>query len=134
MQFRKIVPIVLGSCLLSLIGFWEIKIANATPIRYFMQAEDVKGSETPYGNNTSVGHYAQADDAKIYYEVYGKGKPIIVLHGGGVGTPYEMGAMIDNLRRDYQVVVGIKLCGKVKVVEHFADIKVQVVNSFPGVE
>ena len=26
---------------------------------------------------------------------------------------------------------GIKLCGKVKVVEHFADIKVQVVNSFP---
>lgn len=26
---------------------------------------------------------------------------------------------------------GIKLCGKVKVVEHFADIKVKVVNSFP---
>jgi len=26
---------------------------------------------------------------------------------------------------------GIKLCGRVKVVEHFADIKVQVVNSFP---
>ncbi|WP_303670284.1 hypothetical protein [Selenomonas ruminantium] len=26
---------------------------------------------------------------------------------------------------------GVKLCGKVKVVEHFADIKVQVVNSFP---
>lgn len=26
---------------------------------------------------------------------------------------------------------GIKLCGKVKVVENFADIKVQVVNSFP---
>ena len=29
---------------------------------------------------------------------------------------------------------GIKLCGKVKVVEHFADIKVKYVNSFPGVE
>lgn len=104
-QFRKIMPIVLGSCLLSLIGFGEIEMANATPIRYFMQAEGVKGSETPYGNNTSVGHYIQADDAKIYYEVYGKGKAIIVLHGGGVATPYEMGAMIDNLRRDYQVVV-----------------------------
>lgn len=26
---------------------------------------------------------------------------------------------------------GIKLCGKVKVVEHFADIKIKVVNSFP---
>ena len=29
---------------------------------------------------------------------------------------------------------GIKLCGKVKVVEHFADIKVQVVNSFPDIK
>ena len=29
---------------------------------------------------------------------------------------------------------GIKLCGRVKVVEHFADIKVKYVNSFPGVE
>lgn len=29
---------------------------------------------------------------------------------------------------------GIKLCGKVKVVESFADIKVQVVNSFPDLK
>ncbi|WP_303725441.1 hypothetical protein [Anaerovibrio lipolyticus] len=29
---------------------------------------------------------------------------------------------------------GIKLCGKVKVVEHFADINVQVVNSFPDLK
>lgn len=29
---------------------------------------------------------------------------------------------------------GIKLCGKVKVVEHFADIKVQVVSSFPDLK
>lgn len=26
---------------------------------------------------------------------------------------------------------GIKLCGKVKIVEHFADIKVKAVDSFP---
>ena len=29
---------------------------------------------------------------------------------------------------------GIRLCGKVKVVEHFADIKVQVVHSFPDLK
>ena len=28
----------------------------------------------------------------------------------------------------------IRLCGRVKVVEHFADIKVQVVNSFPDLK
>lgn len=29
---------------------------------------------------------------------------------------------------------GIKLCGKVKVVERFADLKVQVVNNFPDLK
>lgn len=29
---------------------------------------------------------------------------------------------------------GIRLCGKVKVVEHFADIKVKVVSSFPDLK
>lgn len=79
--------------------------AGTPPIRYFMQPESVRGSDTPYGNNPAVGHYVQADDAKIYYEVYGKGQPIFVFHGGGVGTPYEMGSIIDRLRTDHQVVV-----------------------------
>lgn len=29
---------------------------------------------------------------------------------------------------------GIKLCGKVKVVKHFADLKVQVVDNFPDLK
>lgn len=105
MCLKTIVSIALFFCLLTLTGISELKTANATTIRYFMQAENVQGSKTPYGNNPSTGHYAQADDAKIYYEVYGKGKPLVILHGGGVGTPYEMGKLIDNLRRDYQVIV-----------------------------
>ena len=70
-----------------------------------MQPESVAGSDTPYGNNPAVGRYVQAGDAKIYYEVYGEGKPVFVFHGGGVGTPYEMGQMIDRLRQTHQVVV-----------------------------
>lgn len=45
-----------------------------------------------------------AGDAKIYYEVYGEGKPVFVFHGGGVGTPYEMGQLIDKLLQNYQVI------------------------------
>ena len=74
-------------------------------LRYFMQPENVKGSDTPYGNNLTVGHYVQAGDAKIYYETYGEGNPIFVFHGGGVGTPYELGGVIDRLRQDYRVIV-----------------------------
>lgn len=65
---------------------------------YYFTQGDRPGSETPYGNNTSIGKYVQADDVKIYYETYGEGKPLYVLHGGGVGTPYEMGQLIDSLR------------------------------------
>ena len=79
--------------------------AAVSPIRYFLQPESVVGSDTPYGNNPAVGRYVQAGDAKIYYEVYGEGKPVFVFHGGGVGTPYEMGQMIDRLRQTHQVVV-----------------------------
>lgn len=78
--------------------------ASDSGLRYFTQKADAKVSTTPYGNNTAAGHYVQAEDAKIYYEVYGQGKPLFVFHGGGVGTPYELGELIDKLRQDYQVV------------------------------
>ena len=76
----------------------------ADAARYFMQG-DAKGSSTPYGDNLKVGKFVQADDAKIYYEVYGEGEPILILHGGGVGCPYEMGKIIDKLKKKFQVIV-----------------------------
>ena len=64
--------------------------SSADAARYFTQG-DAAGSSTPYGDNLSVGNYVTADDAKIYYEVYGEGKPVFVFHGGGVGTPMKWG-------------------------------------------
>lgn len=49
-------------------------------LRYFMQ-EGSNPNSIAYGNNASAGHYVQSSDARIYFEVYGKGKPIVVLHG-----------------------------------------------------
>lgn len=72
--------------------------------RYFNQGEKI-GSETPYGENISVGKYVLADDARIYYEVYGKGTPILILHGGGVGTPYELGKILDELKKMHKIIV-----------------------------
>ncbi len=78
--------------------------AAQAPVRYFMQPAGVQGSSTPYGANDAAGKYVQSGDARIYYEVYGKGEPVVVLHGGGVGTPYEMGGLIDRLRQRYRVI------------------------------
>ncbi|WP_296686119.1 alpha/beta hydrolase [Flavobacterium sp.] len=58
----------------------------------------------PYGNNSQAGHYVQANDAKLYYEIYGSGQPIVLLHGGIMGSIDEMTDFIDNLKSSYQVI------------------------------
>ena len=71
---------------------------------HFMQQTPAPANETQYGNNPKAGHYANAGDAKIYYEVYGKGKTIVILHGGIFGSTYEMYRFIDSLSKRYQVI------------------------------
>jgi len=36
-----------------------------------------------YGNNPAAGHYADVNGIKLYYETYGYGAPLIMLHGNG---------------------------------------------------
>lgn len=79
--------------------------AQGSKLRYFLQPEGVSGSITPYGNNANAGKYVLSGDARIYYEVYGAGEPVFIFHGGGVGSPYELGKIIDELRKRYKVVV-----------------------------
>lgn len=71
-------------------------------IRAFQPANVI--NKIPYGNNLKAGHYAQTKDAKIYYEVYGQGQPIVVLHGGLFGSTVEMADFIDKLKLNYQVI------------------------------
>jgi pimeloyl-ACP methyl ester carboxylesterase len=71
-------------------------------IRAFQPANVVNA--IPYGNNAKAGHYVQTKDAKIYYEVYGKGQPIVLLHGGLFGSTVEMADFIDKLKQNYRVI------------------------------
>jgi pimeloyl-ACP methyl ester carboxylesterase len=61
-------------------------------------------NKIPYGNNPEAGRYVQVKDAKIYYEVYGKGLPIVLLHGGLFGSTVEFSDFIDQLKKNYQVI------------------------------
>lgn len=93
------------ACTLSLFMMLGMPCGNASVnARYFMQQKTDTVSSIPYGNNSSAGHYVKAGDAKIYYEVYGSGEPVLVLHGGGVGCTYEMGRFINELSKNYQVI------------------------------
>ena len=73
-------------------------------LRHFMQASPSPANKTQYGNNPKAGHYVDAGDAKIYYEIYGKGQPVVILHGGIFGSTYEMHQFVDSLSEKYQVI------------------------------
>jgi pimeloyl-ACP methyl ester carboxylesterase len=72
-------------------------------LRRFFQPANVV-NKIPYGANKKAGHYVQSGDAKIYYEVYGKGRPIVLLHGGLFGSTIEMADFIDSLKKRFQVI------------------------------
>ena len=61
-------------------------------------------NKIPYGANNEFGNYVQANDASIYYEVYGNGQPIVLLHGGLFGSIMEYADLIDKLKHHFKVI------------------------------
>lgn len=57
-----------------------------------------------YGNNPLAGRYLNVDGCKIYYEVYGQGKPIVLLHGGVYGYIDEFEPFLEKLSQTHQVI------------------------------
>ena len=60
-------------------------------------------AQIPYGSNTKVGKRIQVGDISMYYETYGKGEPLILLHGG-YGSSEMMGGMIAAFSKKYKVI------------------------------
>jgi pimeloyl-ACP methyl ester carboxylesterase len=57
-----------------------------------------------YGNNPEAGGYFDTGEVKLYYEVYGKGDPILMLHGGVYGYISEYENLIPKLAENHQVI------------------------------
>ena len=65
-----------------------------------------------YGNNLLAGHYAQVNGIQLYYEVYGTGEPLIMLHGNG-GSINAFSNQIPFFEKYYQVIaIDSRLQGK----------------------
>jgi len=60
--------------------------------------------DTPYGNNESVGKSVEINGAKIYFEEYGKGEPLLLIHGNS-GSIKDMGNQIDYFKSKYRVII-----------------------------
>ena len=49
--------------------------------------------------------YADVNGLKMYYEVYGSGKPIVLVHGAFMTIPMNWSGMIPKLAKDHKVIV-----------------------------
>lgn len=56
-----------------------------------------------YGNNPQAGNYFNNNGVKIYYEIYGEGKPVVLLHGNG-GSIAGRAYYIEQLSKKYKVI------------------------------
>lgn len=57
----------------------------------------------PYGNNPVAGRYAHVRGLKLYYETYGSGAPLLLLHGNG-GSSQDFAKTIPYFARRYRVI------------------------------
>lgn len=56
-----------------------------------------------YGKNDSAGKVLKLKDAELYYEVYGEGQPLVLLHGNG-GSIKEFYKQIPELSKHFKII------------------------------
>ena len=78
----------------------EIDTKTQELISYYQHKEDAKKSI--YGKNRT-GKYIDVNDAKIYYEEYGQGEPLIFLHGNN-GSIEDFYQQIPFFAKQYRVI------------------------------
>jgi len=64
---------------------------------------DNSQAAVPYGDNAKAGNYAMVNGVKLYYEVYGEGEPLVLLHGNG-GNISAMKNQIAYFSKQYKVI------------------------------
>jgi len=57
----------------------------------------------PYGKNDSIGKYAIVNGIRIYYEEYGNGEPLLLLHGNR-GSIADFSGLIPGLSQQFHVI------------------------------
>ncbi len=61
-------------------------------------------SSPDYGSNTEAGGFFAVNGIEMYYEIYGAGEPLVLIHGSGQSIA-DMSAQISHFAANYQVIV-----------------------------
>jgi pimeloyl-ACP methyl ester carboxylesterase len=55
-----------------------------------------------------TGKYAEVNGLKMYYEIYGQGKPLVLIHGAASTIESSFGRLIPEMAKSYQLI-GVEL-------------------------
>lgn len=62
-----------------------------------------EANQSTYGKNESAGKYVKLKDTDLYYEVYGEGEPLVLLHGNS-GSIKDYYQQIPVLSKQYKII------------------------------
>lgn len=79
------------------------KLVVLTFFLFLASCNTKKEVQIEYGSNPSVGKYIDVNDIKIYYEVYGEGEPLLLLHGNS-GSIENFIYNIPELSKHFKVI------------------------------
>jgi len=83
---------------------WLTTLLFAMTFTAFAQEGKSPFDTTMYGRNPAVGKYADIRGFKMYYETYGKGEPLLIIHGNG-GSINNFLYQIPYFAKSYQVII-----------------------------
>lgn len=69
----------------------------------FVSCNTPKENKIYFGSNLAVGKYVDVNDIKVYYEIYGVGEPLLLLHGNS-GSIENFIYQIPELSKHFKVI------------------------------
>lgn len=71
--------------------------------RQSLLIDNSRAESEEYGDNTRLGQYATVNGVRLYYELYGAGEPLLLLHGNNSSIA-SFRQQIPELAKSYQVI------------------------------
>ncbi|MCC8409816.1 alpha/beta hydrolase [Mucilaginibacter sp. UR6-1] len=80
-----------------------MRIYNILTVLLLLCGLTLTASAQKYGSNAAVGKYVKIRGFKMYYETYGSGKPLLMVHGNG-GSIGSFENQIPYFAKNYKVI------------------------------
>lgn len=97
---KHILNLTAAAAMLALAACQPAKTETPAPVT---PAATAPAAAIRYGDNAAASGTFEHDGAKLYYETYGEGEPILLIHGNG-GSIGGFTAQIEHFKTHYKVI------------------------------